>query len=140
MSRFLGEETYQIPLSLELFVRPSGPHDARRHLTDRAMAPMLRFKVVLLGEGRVGKTSILLRYTKDEHANQRPREPPWRWRWGARRAARGARVVSAKFRRNSVAKARRDGETRPPPRGAHIGAGRPPLPRARAVPKRAALG
>jgi Ras-related protein Rab-21 len=26
-----------------------------------------RFKVVLLGEGRVGKTSILLRYTKGEY-------------------------------------------------------------------------
>jgi Ras-related protein Rab-21 len=26
----------------------------------------LRFKIVLLGEGRVGKTSILLRYTKGE--------------------------------------------------------------------------
>ena len=28
--------------------------------------PILRFKVVLLGEGRVGKTSILLRYVKGE--------------------------------------------------------------------------
>mmetsp|Transcript_25669 Transcript_25669/g.77373 ORF Transcript_25669/g.77373 Transcript_25669/m.77373 type:complete len:208 (+) Transcript_25669:204-827(+) len=34
------------------------------------MAPMLRFKVVLLGEGRVGKTSILLRYTKDEYSEK----------------------------------------------------------------------
>jgi Ras-related protein Rab-21 len=29
--------------------------------------PSERFKVVLLGEGRVGKTSILLRYTKGEY-------------------------------------------------------------------------
>ena len=30
------------------------------------MPRTLRFKVVLLGEGRVGKTSILLRYVKGE--------------------------------------------------------------------------
>lgn len=29
-----------------------------------------RFKVVLLGEGRVGKTSILLRYTKGEYSDR----------------------------------------------------------------------
>lgn len=29
-----------------------------------------RFKVVLLGEGRVGKTSILLRYTKGEYSDK----------------------------------------------------------------------
>lgn len=29
-----------------------------------------RFKVVLLGEGRVGKTSILLRYTKGEYTDR----------------------------------------------------------------------
>ena len=29
-----------------------------------------RFKVVLLGEGRVGKTSILLRYTRDEYSDR----------------------------------------------------------------------
>lgn len=29
-----------------------------------------RFKVVLLGEGRVGKTSILLRYTKGEYSEK----------------------------------------------------------------------
>jgi Ras-related protein Rab-21 len=31
---------------------------------------MERFKVVLLGEGRVGKTSILLRYTKGEYSDK----------------------------------------------------------------------
>jgi len=31
---------------------------------------MERFKVVLLGEGRVGKTSILLRYTKGEYSDR----------------------------------------------------------------------
>jgi Ras-related protein Rab-21 len=29
-----------------------------------------RFKIVLLGEGRVGKTSILLRYIKGEYSDQ----------------------------------------------------------------------
>ena len=29
-----------------------------------------RFKVVLLGEGRVGKTSILLRYTRGEYSDR----------------------------------------------------------------------
>ncbi len=29
-----------------------------------------RFKIVLLGEGRVGKTSILLRYTKGEYTDR----------------------------------------------------------------------
>lgn len=33
-------------------------------------APLLRFKVVLLGEGRVGKTSILLRFVKDEYSEK----------------------------------------------------------------------
>lgn len=32
--------------------------------------PLLRFKVVLLGEGRVGKTSILLRFVKDEYSDK----------------------------------------------------------------------
>ena len=31
---------------------------------------MQRFKVVLLGEGRVGKTSILLRYTRGEYSDR----------------------------------------------------------------------
>uniref|UniRef100_A0A7S3JUZ0 Ras-related protein Rab-21 n=1 Tax=Aureoumbra lagunensis TaxID=44058 RepID=A0A7S3JUZ0_9STRA len=34
------------------------------------MAPLLRFKIVLLGEGRVGKTSILLRYVKGEYSDK----------------------------------------------------------------------
>lgn len=32
--------------------------------------PVMRFKVVLLGEGRVGKTSILLRYVNDEFSDK----------------------------------------------------------------------
>lgn len=32
--------------------------------------PILRFKVVLLGEGRVGKTSILLRYVTGEYSDK----------------------------------------------------------------------
>ena len=98
------------------------------------MAPMLRFKVVLLGEGRVGKTSILLRYTKDEHANQRPREPPWRWRSGraSRRARRagGLSEVSAKFgregapRRRDAAAAARSAQRRRSPAPAARASGR----------------
>ena len=34
------------------------------------MAATQRFKVVLLGEGRVGKTSILLRYTRGEYSDR----------------------------------------------------------------------
>ena len=34
------------------------------------MAGVQRFKVVLLGEGRVGKTSILLRYTRGEYSDR----------------------------------------------------------------------
>eukprot|EP01036_Dinobryon_divergens_P029402 gene29402-38494_t len=34
------------------------------------MSHVERFKVVLLGEGRVGKTSILLRYTKGEYSDR----------------------------------------------------------------------
>lgn len=34
------------------------------------MAGVERFKVVLLGEGRVGKTSILLRYIKGEYTDR----------------------------------------------------------------------
>lgn len=35
-------------------------------------AAAFAFKVVTLGEGRVGKTSLILRYTKDEFDEARP--------------------------------------------------------------------
>jgi Ras-related protein Rab-21 len=36
------------------------------------MASLQKFKVVLLGEGRTGKTSILLRFAKGEYSEHRP--------------------------------------------------------------------
>jgi Ras-related protein Rab-21 len=34
-------------------------------------APQFRFKIVVLGEGCVGKTSLILRYTKNEFTDTR---------------------------------------------------------------------
>ena len=46
-----------------------------------------RFKVVLLGEGRVGKTSILLRYVRNEYSETQVR--PRRRRTRPKAAPRG---------------------------------------------------